>query len=148
MRHTIAYVVLYSSRSKPARHASTNRKSSGIAVLRLSSERQCSRQGGAQNWRLPAGSLFYSFMLLFTINRPYTYRPTVLRNVVNEFSVEAITFASITIQGANHLSVSVCRHICHTLQTLYQNKKLSYCWETARHESLPKIAEMDVEMTT
>jgi len=28
------------------------------------------------------------------------------------------------------------------------NKKLSYCWETARRESLPKIAEMDVDMTT
>ena len=29
-----------------------------------------------------------------------------------------------------------------------QNKKLSYCWETVRRESMPKIAEMDVEMTT
>ena len=28
------------------------------------------------------------------------------------------------------------------------NKKLSYCWETVRHESMPRIAEMDVEMTT
>jgi len=28
------------------------------------------------------------------------------------------------------------------------NKKLSYCWETVRRESMPKIAEMDVEMTT
>jgi len=27
------------------------------------------------------------------------------------------------------------------------NKKLSYCWETARRERLSKIAEMDVEMT-
>jgi len=29
------------------------------------------------------------------------------------------------------------------------NKKLSYCicWETARREHLPRIAEMDVEMT-
>jgi len=27
------------------------------------------------------------------------------------------------------------------------NKKLSYCLETARRESPPKIAEMDVEMT-
>jgi len=26
------------------------------------------------------------------------------------------------------------------------NKKLTYCWETARRESLPKIAGMDVEM--
>ena len=29
-----------------------------------------------------------------------------------------------------------------------RNKKLSYCWETAQRENLPKIAEMDVEMTT
>jgi len=28
------------------------------------------------------------------------------------------------------------------------NKKLSYCWETVRCESMPRIAEMDVEMTT
>ena len=28
------------------------------------------------------------------------------------------------------------------------NKKLSYCWETVRHESMPRIAEMDVKMTT
>ena len=28
------------------------------------------------------------------------------------------------------------------------NKKLSYCWETVRRENMPRIAEMDVEMTT
>ena len=28
------------------------------------------------------------------------------------------------------------------------NKKLSYCWETVRRESMQTIAEMDVEMTT
>jgi len=28
------------------------------------------------------------------------------------------------------------------------NKKLSYCWETVLRESMPRIAEMDVEMTT
>ena len=27
------------------------------------------------------------------------------------------------------------------------NKKLSYCWETVRRESMPRIAEMDMEMT-
>jgi len=26
-------------------------------------------------------------------------------------------------------------------------KKLSYCWETVRRKSMPRIAEMDVEMT-
>jgi len=35
------------------------------------------------------------------------------------------------------------------LETLaVSNRKLSYCWDTARRESMPKIAEMDVEMTT
>ena len=29
-----------------------------------------------------------------------------------------------------------------------QYKKLSYCWETVRRESMPRIAKMDVEMTT
>ena len=28
------------------------------------------------------------------------------------------------------------------------NKKLSYCWETVRRESMTRIAEVDVEMTT
>jgi len=31
---------------------------------------------------------------------------------------------------------------------VHKFKKLSYCWETVRRESLPEIAEMDVEMTT
>jgi len=30
----------------------------------------------------------------------------------------------------------------------YSLNKLSYCWETVRRESMPMIAEMDVEMTT
>ena len=32
--------------------------------------------------------------------------------------------------------------------TIDLNKKLSCCWETVRRESMPRIAEMDVEMTT
>ena len=37
-------------------------------------------------------------------------------------------------------------NISGTAQDIY--KKLSYCWETVRRESMPRIAEMDVEMTT
>jgi len=33
------------------------------------------------------------------------------------------------------------------VEPLY-NKKLSYCWETVRRESMPRIAEIDVEMAT
>ena len=34
----------------------------------------------------------------------------------------------------------------HSTYTVY-DKKLSYCWETVRRESMPRIAEMDLEMT-
>jgi len=34
-----------------------------------------------------------------------------------------------------------------TITINMSNKKLSYCWETVRRESIPRIAEMDVEMT-
>jgi len=30
---------------------------------------------------------------------------------------------------------------------IFKNKKLSYCWETVRRKSMPRIAEMDVKMT-
>ena len=30
----------------------------------------------------------------------------------------------------------------------WEYKKLSYCWETVRRDSMPRIAEMDVKMTT
>ena len=36
----------------------------------------------------------------------------------------------------------------HYVPTALKNKKLSYCWETVRRESMLRIAEMDVEMTT
>jgi len=44
-------------------------------------------------------------------------------------------------------------YCCYSLthRVLYSgdiDKKLSYCWETVRRESMPRIAEMDVEMTT
>ena len=55
------------------------------------------------------------------------------------------------------LMFAVCV-FCKVLSTMFgllawrlnesQNKKLSYCWETVRRESMPRIAEMDVEMTT
>ena len=35
-----------------------------------------------------------------------------------------------------------------TLENTIMYKKLSYCWETVRRDSMPNIAEMDVEMTT
>jgi len=49
-------------------------------------------------------------------------------NALNEFA--AVTRANIRY---------VFNHSC--------NKKLSYCWETVRRESMPRIAEMDLEMT-
>ena len=44
------------------------------------------------------------------------------------------------------LLATFCANVCAS--TFSRNyKKLSYCWETVRRESMPRIAEMDVEMT-
>ena len=46
-------------------------------------------------------------------------------------------------------TVRDCRqHYCCCRRCCCCYKKLSYCWETVRRESMPRIAEMDVEMTT
>jgi len=37
------------------------------------------------------------------------------------------------------------RNLHSYVSTIGINKKLSYCWETVRRESMPRIAEMDVE---
>ena len=47
----------------------------------------------------------------------------------------------VTLKQISFFSRVQCYHY-------YYNKKLSYCWETVRRESMPRIAEMDVEMTT
>ena len=39
-----------------------------------------------------------------------------------------------------------CFGLSYTVPVI--NKKLSYCWETVRRESMPRIAEIEVEMTT
>ena len=52
-------------------------------------------------------------------------------------------FGSFYTQG----SLSDSQQRKHNILTVH-NKKLSYCWETVRRESMPRIAKMDVEMTT
>jgi len=37
--------------------------------------------------------------------------------------------------------------MCYVVRRI-RDKKLSYCWETVRRESMPRIAEMDAEITT
>ena len=47
------------------------------------------------------------------------------------------------LSGCTHRHQTGNKH-----NTAEHNKKLSYCWETVRRESMLRIAEMDVEMTT
>ena len=44
--------------------------------------------------------------------------------------------------------VIVIGSIYNAISVTLQYKKLSYCWETVQRESMLRIAEMDVEMTT
>ena len=49
------------------------------------------------------------------------------------------------------LEIALMRSLSFSLSSVIflnkKNKKLSDCWETVRRESMPRIAEMDVEMT-
>ena len=51
------------------------------------------------------------------------------------------------MEKVSYQSVSIFLLSYHVTALKY-NKKLSYCWQTVRRESMPRIAEMDVEMTT
>jgi len=48
-------------------------------------------------------------------------------------------FVAVIVEPRIFLIVEAYRNV---------NKKLSYCWETVQRESMPRIAEMDVEMPT
>jgi len=58
-----------------------------------------------------------------------------------------VTHCSFNNKSGSWKTEVLCdiRFFCSAIDN---NKKLSYCWETVRRESMPRIAEMDVEMTT
>ena len=47
-----------------------------------------------------------------------------------------------------HSEFQIIAQLFDSIRFEMKNKKLSYCWETVQRESMPRIAEMDVEMTT
>ena len=60
---------------------------------------------------------------------------------------------NVLTRSPSHLQLweimhNLCQIIANSWVIQTENKKLSYCWETVRRESMPRIAEMDVEMTT
>jgi len=82
---------------------------------------------------------------------------TKLSNAIE--SVWSVSKLSTEAVGSRRQLVANCVHTADADATkqfrrvgftveYYINKKLSYCWETVRRESMPRIAEMDVEITT
>jgi len=65
-------------------------------------------------------------------------------HLITSSQLEIIKMCSLTLIGKYDRPVKFGLKIHNP----YGNKKLSYCWETVRRESMPRIAEMDVEMTT
>jgi len=45
-------------------------------------------------------------------------------------------------------TVKMSKFIVNNMNINILYKKLSYCWETVRRESMPRIAVMDAKMTT
>jgi len=57
--------------------------------------------------------------------------------------VRASLHGPLELSDGTALEVSAARSRV-SLSVAVKNKKLSYCWETVRRESMPRIAEMDV----
>jgi len=53
-----------------------------------------------------------------------------------------------SVQNVNRITTNMQNRKVMQDSYNWPNKKLSYCWETVRRKSMPRIAEMDVEMTT
>jgi len=71
---------------------------------------------------------------MFTnFNIPFNFRNVVQRQIWGEVVHAVPAFSAV------HLRMRQWKN---------DYKKLSYCWETVRRESMPRIAKMDVEMTT
>jgi len=63
------------------------------------------------------------------------------------FSASTLLFVDWLYTGPTHLDNSIFSTYAMLTCRMKINKKLSYCLGTARRESLPKIAEMEAEMT-
>ena len=59
-----------------------------------------------------------------------------------------VLFTGIIVHSQRSTASIVGLHTTASALSRTLNKKLSYCWETVRRESMPRIAEMDVEITT
>jgi len=76
--------------------------------------------------------------------------------IIRLFEVDAVKFGNFILKSKTTSPIYIdFRGIISSpdlmascMYALSHNKKLSYCWETSRRKCLPKIAEMDVEMTT
>jgi len=69
---------------------------------------------------------------------------------MNDHAGVSESYSLICMFRPTNSPVGLCNVLCgESFSTVnYRNKKLSYCWETVRRESMPRIAEVDVEMTT
>ena len=71
---------------------------------------------------------------------------------MNSTSVTAFGCYTMLLINTNH-NYSVSPNKKNNVRSAWRpvsgsNKKLSCCWETVRRESMPRIAEVNVEMTT
>ena len=84
--------------------------------------------------------VFISNFVYYDVALLINYTPTVYVTLKSIFKCRYVYIKTA-------LGVVNCTGIYKLLSSkLY--KKHSYCWETVRRESMPRVAEMDVEMTS
>jgi len=93
------------------------------------------------------------FPMAAYIKRPYFAWTSVTSVCYFQLQFQLTVTIRVVIHVLIYFGVYVCAvvpvsHGPRALRYEMTEKKLSYCWETVRRESMPRIAEMDVEMTT
>ena len=87
-----------------------------------------------------------------TISKPVVINQRILTIPATSAPSERVFFTvrryATLIDPEMTLDGNALRCITHMCFGANHYKKLSYCWETVRRESMPRIAEVDVEMTT
>ena len=86
-------------------------------------------------------------------SRPMSLRPVgtpSLAYIVNQpmSSMMDLNCRCNVFRHNSALTLTQVADLRNATMSTYQDKKLSCCWETVRRESMPRIAEVDVEMTT
>jgi len=99
--------------------------------------------------------VIYIYAIVFSVLMPVELQQQNISHKHSILQYYQVSTSQIMKLASCYLNSIVIRNYACSCWLIYSrlqpkvssNKKLSYCWETERRESMPRIGEMDVEMT-